>query len=73
MTYSISGRMKSRLAVAALESAVTRRDLVAGCVVHSDADRSRKFVRARARARARDRHGLVGSMGRAGAADDNRA
>nr|AAP74067.1 putative transposase [Rhodococcus erythropolis] len=62
--YSISDRMKSRLAVAALESAVARRDSVAGCVVHSDRGsqfRSRKFVRALAR------HDLVGSMGRVGA------
>ena len=38
--YSIDSRMKSRLAVAALESAVARRAAhgaeVAGCVVHSD-------------------------------------
>ena len=34
--YSISDRMKSRLAVQALEHAVARRDAVAGCVVHSD-------------------------------------
>jgi len=68
--YSISDRMKSRLAVTALESAVARRDSVAGCVVHSDRGsqfRSRKFVRALAR------HDLVGSMGRAGAAGDNAA
>ncbi|WP_156665121.1 IS3 family transposase [Rhodococcus sp. 852002-51564_SCH6189132-a] len=68
--YSISDRMKSRLAVAALESAVARRDSVAGCVVHSDRGsqfRSRKFVRALAR------HDLVGSMGRVGAAGDNAA
>ncbi|QIX53725.1 IS3 family transposase [Rhodococcus sp. DMU1] len=68
--YSISDRMKSRLAVAALESAVARRGSVAGCVVHSDRGsqfRSRKFVRAL------DRHGLVGSMGRVGAAGDNAA
>ena len=47
--YSIDSRMKSRLAVAALESAVARRGQVAGCVVHSDRGsqfRSRKFVRA---------------------------
>ncbi len=68
--YSISDRMKSRLAVTALESAVARRDSVAGCVVHSDRGsqfRSRKFVRALAR------HDLVGSMGRVGAAGDNAA
>ncbi|UTM39778.1 IS3 family transposase (plasmid) [Rhodococcus pyridinivorans] len=68
--YSISDRMKSRLAVAALESAVARRGSVAGCVVHSDRGsqfRSRKFVRALGR------HGLVGSMGRVGAAGDNAA
>ncbi|MGW0025460.1 IS3 family transposase [Rhodococcus sp. NPDC003383] len=68
--YSISDRMKSRLAVAALESAVARRDSVAGCVVHSDRGsqfRSRKFVRTLGR------HDLVGSMGRVGAAGDNAA
>lgn len=68
--YSISDRMKSRLAVAALESAVARRGSVAGCVVHSDRGsqfRSRKFVRALGR------HDLVGSMGRVGAAGDNAA
>ncbi|UPK62822.1 IS3 family transposase [Rhodococcus pyridinivorans] len=68
--YSISDRMKSRLAVTALESAVARRDSVAGCVVHSDRGsqfRSRNFVRALAR------HDLVGSMGRVGAAGDNAA
>ncbi len=34
--YSISDRMKSRLAVDALDSAVARRGEVAGCIVHSD-------------------------------------
>jgi putative transposase len=34
--YSIDSRMKSRLAVTALTNAVTRRDEVAGCVVHTD-------------------------------------
>ncbi len=38
--YSIDSRMKSRLAVAALENAVARRRIdshdVAGCIVHSD-------------------------------------
>jgi putative transposase len=72
--YSIDSRMKSRLAVAALNNAVTRRDAegaaVAGCIVHSDRGsqfRSRKFVHALTR------HGLVGSMGRVGAAGDNAA
>lgn len=68
--YSIDTRMKSRLAVRALENAVARRGDVAGCVVHSDRGsqfRSRKFLRALAR------HGLVGSMGRVGAAGDNAA
>jgi putative transposase len=43
---------------------------VAGCVTHSDRGsqfRSKKFTRAL------DRHGLVGSMGRVGAAGDNAA
>jgi len=34
--YSIDSRMKSRLAVDAIENAVARRDDVAGCIVHSD-------------------------------------
>ena len=62
--YSISDRMKSRLAVAALNNAVARRGDVAGCVVHTDRGsqfRSRKFVRALSR------HSMVGSMGRVGA------
>ncbi|WP_406224164.1 IS3 family transposase [Streptomyces griseus] len=68
--YSIDDRMKSRLAVAALDNAVARRDNVAGCIVHSDRGsqfRSRKFVRALAR------HQLAGSIGRVGAAGDNAA
>ena len=68
--YSIDSRMKSRLAVAALNNAVARRGDVAGCVVHTDRGsqfRSRKFVRALSR------HHMVGSMGRVGAAGDNAA
>src|SRR3954449_3133682 len=72
--YSIDSRMKSRLAVAALESAVARRRAegpeVAGCVLHTDRGsqfRSRKFVHAL------NRHTMVGSMGRVGAAGDNAA
>jgi putative transposase len=34
--YSIDSRMKSRLAVSAIENAVAMRGEVAGCVVHSD-------------------------------------
>ncbi|WP_282853314.1 DDE-type integrase/transposase/recombinase, partial [Gulosibacter sediminis] len=34
--YSIDSRMKSSLAVRALENAVAMRGAVAGCVVHSD-------------------------------------
>ncbi|MFI5808170.1 IS3 family transposase [Streptomyces sp. NPDC051561] len=34
--YSIDARMKSRLAVTALDNAVARRGNVAGCVLHSD-------------------------------------
>lgn len=68
--YSIDSRMKSRLAVAALDHAVTRRGDVAGCVLHTDRGsqfRSRKFVHAL------NRHDMVGSMGRVGAAGDNAA
>jgi putative transposase len=68
--YSIDSRMKSRLAVAALNNAVARRGDVAGCVVHTDRGsqfRSRKFVHAL------NRHHMIGSMGRVGAAGDNAA
>ena len=68
--YSIDSRMKSRLAVAALNNAVARRGEVAGCIVHTDRGsqfRSRKFVAAL------NRHCMVGSMGRVGAAGDNAA
>jgi transposase InsO family protein len=68
--YSIDSRMKSRLAVAALNNALARRGNVAGCVVHTDRGsqfRSRKF------GAALNRHGMVGSMGRVGAAGDNAA
>ena len=63
--YSIDSRMKSRLAVAALYSAVARRGDVAGCVLHTDHGsqfRSRKLVHAL------NRHGITGSMGRSGRA-----
>lgn len=68
--YSIDSRMKSCLAVRALENAVQMRGDVAGCVVHSDRGsqfRSRKFLRALAR------HRLVGSMGRVASCADNAA
>lgn len=68
--YSIDSRMKSRIAVNALNNAVARRSDVAGCVLHTDRGsqfRSRKHVRALAR------HCMVGSMGRVGAAGDNAA
>jgi len=69
--YSMGARMKARLAVDALEMAVARRGGdVGGCVTHSDRGsqfRSKKFTHALAR------HGLVGSMGRVGAAGDNAA
>jgi putative transposase len=68
--YSISDRRKSRLAVDALASAVARRGVVAGCILHTDRGsqfRSRKFVRAL------HRHDMVGSMGKVGAAGDNAA
>ena len=72
--YSIDSRMKSRIAVAALDSAVARRRAdgadVAGCTLHTDRGsqfRSRKLVHQL------NRHGMVGSMGRVGAAGDNAA
>ncbi len=68
--YSIDARMKSRLAVTALESAIARRSPAAGCIVHSD--RGSQF-RSRKVAAVLTRHSLVGSMGRVGAAGDNAA
>ncbi|MFF7874210.1 IS3 family transposase [Streptomyces californicus] len=68
--YSIDDGMKSRLAVAALDNAVARRDNVASCIVHSD--RGPQF-RSRKCGRALTRHQLVGSIGRVGAAGENAA
>lgn len=68
--YSIDSRMKSRLAVTAVNNAVARRGDVAGCVLHTDRGsqfRSRKFLRALSF------HAIAGSMGRVGAAGDNAA
>ena len=68
--YSISDRMKARLAVNALDNAISRRRVAAGCIVHSDRGsqfRSRKFVHAL------NSHHLIGSMGQVGAAGDNAA
>jgi transposase InsO family protein len=68
--YSIDSRMKSRLAVAALNNAAARRGDLAGCVLHTDRGsqfRSRRFVRAL------EHHRMAGSMGRVGAAGDNAA
>ena len=68
--YAIDKRMKARLAVNALEMAVTHRGNPTGVVVHSDRGsqfRSRKFVKAL------KRHELTGSMGRVGACADNSA
>ncbi len=70
VSYSIDSRMKSRLAVQALENAVQVRGDVAGCIVHSDRGsqfRSRKFRRALIR------HRMVGSMGQVGSSGDNAA
>ena len=66
----MSDRMKARLAVDAVNNAIARRGNVIGCIVHSDRGsqfRSRKFINALRV------HGLVGSMGRVGAAGDNAA
>ncbi len=68
--YSIDSRMKSRLAVAALKSAVARRGDVTGCVLHTD--RGSQF-RSRKHVHALGCHSTVGSMGRVGADGDNAA
>ena len=68
--YSIDMRMKARLAVAAINNAAARRGDVAGCILHTD--RGSQF-RSRKAQRALNRHHMVGSMGRVGAAGDNAA
>jgi len=68
--WSIDERMRVRLVVAAIETAVARRGEVAGCMLHSD--RGSQF-RARKVQRALTRHRMVGSMGKVGSAGDNAA
>lgn len=68
--YSTSDRMKARLAVDVVTNAVARRGNVAGCVLHTD--RGTQF-RARKLVRTLHRYGIVGSMGRVGAAGDSTA
>jgi putative transposase len=65
---SIDSRMKSPLAVAAPNNAAARRGDVAGCVLHTD--RGSQF-RSRKMQHTLNRHRMVGSMGRVGAAGDN--
>ena len=68
--YSIDSRMKSTIAVNALNSAVARRGDVAGCILHTD--RGSQFSKPE-HVHALGRHGMVGSMGRVGACGDNAA
>lgn len=68
--YSIDARMTSELAVSAVRMAVQRRSPNPGTVVHSD--RGSQFRSRRFQAEL-DRWGLIGSMGRVGAAGDNAA
>ena len=69
--YSMSERMESSIAVAALESAAARRGgEVAGCVLHSD--RGSQF-RSRKLQQALFRYRMLGSMGQVGSAGDNAA
>jgi putative transposase len=72
--YSISDRMQSSIAVAALDSAVARRaaagQSTAGCVLHTD--RGSQF-RSRKLQQALTRHRMLGSMGQVGSAGDNAA
>ena len=68
--YCIDSRMKSRIAVNALNNAVARRADVAGCILHTD--RGSQF-RSRKQLRALAHHSMLGSMGRVGAAGDNAA
>lgn len=68
--YSISDGMTRHLVVDAITNAVSRRGDVAGCIIHSD--RGSQFG-AKLTQRTLTRHGMVGSMGRVGAAGDNAA
>jgi putative transposase len=72
--YSISDRMTSQIAVAALDSAVARRaaagQTTVGCVLHTD--RGSQF-RSRKLQQALTRHRMLGSMGQVGSAGDNAA
>ena len=68
--YSIDARMKARVAVNALETALAHRGFPEGEIVHSDRRsqfRSRKFRKALRK------YKLTGSMGRVGACGDNAA
>lgn len=72
--YSISDRMTSQIAVAALDSAVARRaaagQTTVGCVLHTD--RGSQF-RSRKLQQALTHHRMLGSMGQVGSAGDNAA
>lgn len=74
--YSIDSRMKARLAVDALNHAVSRRDIIpavgdaVGTILHSD--RGSQF-RSKKLRRALKAHQITGSMGRVGACGDNAA
>jgi transposase InsO family protein len=68
--WAISSRMKARIVVAALEMAIARRGVVAGCILHSD--RGSQF-RARKVYRTLTKYRMVGSMGNVGTAADNAA
>ncbi len=68
--YAIDDRMTAQLAVAALRSAIARRQPTATVVVHSD--RGSQF-RSRAFRAVLKAAGLTGSMGRVAAAGDNAA
>lgn len=67
--YALSDRMKASLAVRALRNAIAMRN-PAGTIVHSD--RGSQF-RSKAFVKVLRNNGLVGSMGRVGAAGDNAA
>jgi len=68
--YSISDRMPAQLAVNALNNAVASRGDATGCILH--ANRGSQF-RSRKMGHTLNRHHMVGSMGRGGAAGDNAA
>lgn len=68
--FSMDSRMKSSIAMSALNDAGARRGAVTECIMHND---PASQFRNRNHVRALNKHSMVGSIGRVGAADANAA